>query len=363
MKILSASLCLAAAVCVAAQAAPEQETQSYFALAIQREEPQDTVSEIAYRSTFLAQFNIGGFEEQTLPIPPIPGVPVPTIPDVPVTTIPGVPVPTIPVTVPDIPLLDPCKSLPELARNVVPKIDGMLEGLLKQNHITDAIIAVIKAAVTPLKAALESIGLGGVTTVALTALNVALTGLILALQPLVLVPVIGTFIQQAVDIIGAIRDSFGTVKNCDTSKMSIEPATCSVLADVYRASVKYAAENFPGANDASKEELKNLISASVAVLGIMDQFSIASSNDALLASRPIFSASLLNQFRQEIVEKADSDALKEYAQIDLSILVSISNALEACLQVAADPEAAAEELAEEYEAMSEDDEYDDDEEE
>ncbi|KAG0273606.1 hypothetical protein BGZ95_010599 [Linnemannia exigua] len=375
MKILSASLCLAAAVCVAAQAAPEQESQSYFALAMQRDEPQDTVSEFEYRSKILAQFNIGGFQEQDVAIPgvavpTIPGIAVPTIPGVDVPTIPvptipvpTIPVPTIPVTVPDIPQIDPCKSIPELARNLVPKMDGLIDGVLKQNHITDAIIAVIKAAVKPVKAILESIGLEGVSNAALTALNTALTGIILALQPSVVIPVIGPIIQQGLDIVSAIRSAFNTVKNCDKSKMSIEPATCSVLADVYRASVKFAAEKFPGANDANNEELKNLISGAVAVLGVMDQFSIVSSNDALIASRPIFSASLLDQYRQEIVEKADSDALKQYAQADLAILVSISNALEACLHVAADPVAAAEELAAEYEAMGADDEYDDEDEE
>lgn len=93
----------------------------------------------------------------------------------------------------------------------------------------------------------------------------------------------------------------------------------------------------------------------------MDQSSIASSNDALLTTRPIFSASLLDQYRHEIVQKADSDALKQFVQADLAVLISISNALEACLHVAADPEAAADELAEEYEALAEEDEYDDEE--
>ncbi|KAF9910202.1 hypothetical protein EC991_007129 [Linnemannia zychae] len=333
MKIISATLCLTIAVCVAAQADPKQEAQSYFARALNREEPQDTVSEFDYRSNILAQFNIGGFQAQDVGIPDIGHL----IPDK------G---------------KDICGSIPEIARAISPNVDGLVSSLLDPSHVPALIISVVSTVLVPIKAALDTLGLGDVTTFAIDALLSGIDVLILAIQAVANLPIIGDVAKGLQSGLRTIRDTFSTIKACNKSKVAIEPSSCNLIADMYRAAVKTAAEKFPGAYDANNEELKSLISASVALLGVMDQYSIASSNDALLASRPIFSTSLFDQYRQEIIEKADSDALKLYAQSDLAILVSISNGLEACLHVAADPEAAAEELAEElaeeYEASGED---------
>ncbi|KAF9130966.1 hypothetical protein BGW39_002430 [Mortierella sp. 14UC] len=311
------------------------EARSYLALALKREEPQDILSEFEYRDDILAQFNVGGFQAQDIDflIPEIPTVPPPDIPGA------G---------------SDSCKPLPDLARNLLPNIDNVVETKLGELSIPGLIISAIKTALTPIKSAIEAIGLGSVTGLAVDALLTGLGVVVAALTPATLIPVVGGAIQEAVTFFKTARDSLGATKGCDKSKIAIEPASCSVVADIYRASVKTAAENFPGANDANNEELKNLNLD----LGRSPGVSIASSNDALLASRPIFATSLLDQFRQEIIEQADSNALKLYAQSDLAVLVSISNGLEACPHVAADLEAAAKELAEEYEAMGEDEDED-----
>ncbi|KAF9136954.1 hypothetical protein BG015_002939 [Linnemannia schmuckeri] len=332
MKLFSATLCLAAAVCVAAQSAPEQGAQqSYFALAMQRDESQDTVSEFEYRGDILVQFNVGGFESQAETLPSS-------------TKNEGG---------------DPCKDVPNLVKTVLSGIDTLVDAALDQLPIPNTLKIIIKTAIDTVKSDLEKIALGDISDVIFGAVHTALSALIEALKSVTGTPVVGPLIEKIVENITPLLKSFETVRGCNKSKIAIEPATCGNLADIYRIGVKAATQSFPSANEASNEELKNLISAAVSILGLMDQSSIANSNDALLTTRPIFSASLLDQYRQEIVQKADSDTLKQFVQADLAVLISISNALEACLHVAADPEAAADELAEEYEAFAEDDEYDD----
>ncbi|KAF8925597.1 hypothetical protein BGZ47_003169 [Haplosporangium gracile] len=332
MKIFSAILCLAAAVCVAAQSAPEQGAQqSYFALAMQRDEFQDTVSEFEYRSNILAQFNVGGFGAQAVTPPS--------------STNPGEE--------------DPCKDVSNLVKTVLSGIDTLVDAVLDPLPIPDTLKITIKKAINSVKNALEELAIGNISNVAFGAAHTALSALVEALKPATSVPVVGPLIEKVVENITPLLKTFETVRGCNKSKIAIEPAICGDLAGIYRTGVKAAAQSFPSANEASNKELQNLISAAVSILGLMDQSSIASSNDALLTTRPIFSTSLLDQYREEIVQKADSDTLKQFVQADLAVLISISNALEACLHIAADPGVAAYELAEEYEAFAEDDEYDD----
>jgi hypothetical protein len=312
-------------------------------MVLQRDEPQDTVSEFEYRGDILARYNVGGFEAQDLPL-----LPVPTLPEVPVVT--G-----------GAGTGDPCKDVPNLVGTILPGIDDLADTVLKPLNLPDVIMEVLKTGIIAIKAVLKPIGLGDLTDLAFGAVHTALSAVITALTPLTLLPGVGTLASKAIEFINPFIKIFDSAHGCDTSKIAIEMSTCSTLADMYRISVKTAAQSFPGANDANNEELKNLISASVAILGLMDQTSIAGSNDALLSTRPIFSASLLDQYRQELIQKADSASLKQFAQADLAFLISISNALEACLRVAADPEAAADDLAEEYEAMGDDEEYNDEE--
>ncbi|KAF9090113.1 hypothetical protein BGX23_006208 [Mortierella sp. AD031] len=314
-------------------------------MAMQHDEPQDIVSETEQRAAILALFDVAGLP---LPLPiPIPEIPkIPGIPEFPTTPIPEIPTPT-------------CDNLPSLIGGLIPVLDQGSANL----GLFAPLLTVIQTIIGVIKAALSTIGLGAVTDTVLHTINTVLTTIITPLKLLqfLQIPGIDFVVSQVLNILDFVSKAIG-VSGCGTpSKIEIEPTTCSVLADVYRASVKTAAEKFTGANDVNNEELKKLIEGSLAVLSLMDKSSIASSNDALLSTHPIFSGSLLDQYRRELIQKADSETLKNFAQIDLAMMVSVSNGLEACLRVAANLEAAAEELVEEYEGMADDEEYDDEE--
>ncbi|KAF9364420.1 hypothetical protein BGX34_001582 [Mortierella sp. NVP85] len=52
-------------------------------------------------------------------------------------------------------------------------------------------------------------------------------------------------------------------------------------------------------NGSATEDMKRAAAGSASVLDLMDKSSIASSNENLLAVRPIFAGDLLDQYRQE----------------------------------------------------------------
>ncbi|KAG0015153.1 hypothetical protein BGZ81_011828 [Podila clonocystis] len=145
-----------------------------------------------------------------------------------------------------------------------------------------------------------------------------------------------------------------------------EVTTCNNIADLYRIAVAEASKTSPALNlpETASADLRRLAAGSLSVLDLMGKNAIATTNEALLATRPIFATDLLNQFREEFL-RVESDDIKMYAKRDLGLVVGITNALEACLRVTADPVAAIDDLNEELEAADadeedEDDEYDDD---
>ena len=89
----------------------------------------------------------------------------------------------------------------------------------------------------------------------------------------------------------------------------------------------------------------------------MSKTSIVKTNEALLASRPIFTADLLQKYRVELLRTAAPVEIKAYAEMSLGTVVSLSNMLEACLHVIPDPARALDELNEELDAADEEDEY------
>ncbi|KAF9335942.1 hypothetical protein BGZ91_010258 [Linnemannia elongata] len=142
------------------------------------------------------------------------------------------------------------------------------------------------------------------------------------------------------------------------NKIAIEPSSCFALADIYRGVIQDAAGDNPALNlppDAS-EDLKRLASGSLTILDLIGKNSIAATNEALLASRPIFAADILDQYRIELIRATTNDEIKGYAVASLGTVVGVSNALEACLRVTADPVAAIDELNEELESQAQ---YDD----
>ncbi|KAF9284926.1 hypothetical protein BGZ88_009737 [Linnemannia elongata] len=135
------------------------------------------------------------------------------------------------------------------------------------------------------------------------------------------------------------------------SKLAITQGHCAPTADMYRLFVADATTNAPTVPDSASEEWKRIAAGASSVLQLSKN-AIAQSNEELLNIRPIFAADLLNQYRDEYLRVAETDDAKIYAQTYLGAIVGTSNALEACLRVAADPAIAAEELQQELNAQA-----------
>ncbi|KAF8925596.1 hypothetical protein BGZ47_003168 [Haplosporangium gracile] len=149
------------------------------------------------------------------------------------------------------------------------------------------------------------------------------------------------------------------------SNLTITQSHCAPTADMYRHFVEDAISNAPAMPATASKEWERVVAGASSVLQLSKN-AIAQSNEALLNTRPIFAADLLNQYRDEYLRVAETDEAKIYAQTYLGAIVGASNALEACLRVAADPAVAAQELRQELNAQArfedENDEDDEDEE-
>ncbi|KAG0333973.1 hypothetical protein BG004_000609 [Podila humilis] len=369
MKILSISFGLAAIACVAAQAAPEQEAidplaaagaQTVYAVGKDSKNEADAVgqplsaeqfaiaaSEMRFRSELLAIFNqmmqeqqpqqqeqeqeqeqkqqegndapaaVSGseVEAEALPVPiPLP-VPAPSCSDVKAVLAPHIErIRSIAAAIPDGPLK-------VIAGMITKALDGIL------NAAATAITAPIRIALLVFKA---FIGL------------------------FAHVPVLNMLIAPLQGLIKAIVGCNLGIMSAENNNAAIDVSSCSVIADMYRLTVAEVAKTNPSMNMAenANEELRRLAEGSMSILDLMSKNSIAATNENLLVSRPIFAADVLNQFREELLLVEDEMA-KNYAQVDLALAVAVSNALEACLVIASDPVAAAEELDEEMEAAEE----------
>ncbi|KAG0284913.1 hypothetical protein BGZ96_010763 [Linnemannia gamsii] len=161
----------------------------------------------------------------------------------------------------------------------------------------------------------------------------------------------------------SLQESVAIFSQCgaEGGKITIEPSSCFALADIYRGVIQDAAGANPALNlpTDAPQDLRRLASGSLTILDLISKYSIAATNEALLASRPMFAADILDQYRTEMIRVTTSDEIKGYAVASLGTVVGVSNALEACLRVAADPVAAIDELNEELEAQALYDEYED----
>ena len=146
-----------------------------------------------------------------------------------------------------------------------------------------------------------------------------------------------------------------------TKKWPFQQDQCYDLTNMYRIVVTQATKTSPALNlpAETSEDLKRLAAGSLSLLDLLDKSSVASTNEALLATRPIFVADGLDQFRIELLRVGNTEELQNYAQVALGTVVGMSNALEAFLRVAADPVGAIDELNEELDAR---DDYDEEEE-
>ncbi|KAG9070760.1 hypothetical protein KI688_008300 [Linnemannia hyalina] len=160
-------------------------------------------------------------------------------------------------------------------------------------------------------------------------------------------------ISPIVKVIESAKPIIRTAVQCvlGGSKLAITQGHCAPTADMYRLFVTDATTNAPTVPDTASDEWKR-IAAGVSSVLQLSKNAIAQSNEALLNTRPIFAADLLNQYRDEYLRVAENDDAKIYAQTYLGAIVGASNALEACLRVAADPAVAAEELQQELNAQA-----------
>lgn len=121
----------------------------------------------------------------------------------------------------------------------------------------------------------------------------------------------------------AIEQALDAAVTCFATASKIENqfnvATCSVYADIYRGVVdEVASKPIEVPSDAS-EELKRAISGAQSVVDL-SKSSVATTNEDLLTTRPIFMADVLDQFREEVNCLATSDDIKNYAQLRRPLL-------------------------------------------
>ncbi|KAF9332547.1 hypothetical protein BG006_004591 [Podila minutissima] len=192
-------------------------------------------------------------------------------------------------------------------------------------------------------------------------LNFAILSIQTILGAVESVPHIGTIAVPLKDLLDQVEKIVTCLFSGDINNF-VQAITCNNIADLYRVAVAEAAKTSPALKlpESASADLRRLAAGSLSVLDLMGKNAIATTNEALLATRPIFAADLLNQFREELL-RAEASDIKMYAGRDLSAAVGISNALEACLRVAADPVAAIDDLNEKLDAADADEEGDIDE--
>ncbi|KAG0287101.1 hypothetical protein BGZ96_008914 [Linnemannia gamsii] len=341
MRILSITLCAAAIACVAAQVAPEQQQQQDQAtfgvvgiqdnyawaatatpeeLALKADELAELVTEISFRAELLdslnREFGATGLECIAIKLA------IDTVLNGIIEAVKSATDNSFLKTVSQL-LIDGLEKLKGLVGNVTTDSTGFVNGLDFAFSALEAILNAIRTVplpfdISPLLKAIESTK-----------------------------PIIRTAVQC---VLGG-------------SKLFITQGHCIPTADMYRHFVDDATSNAPVVPDTATEEWKRIAAGTSSALQLSKN-AIAQSNEALLSTHPIFAADLLNQYRDEYLRVAENDEAKIYAQTYLGAIVGASNALEACLRVAADPAVAAQELQQELNAQARfEDENDEDEDE
>jgi hypothetical protein len=119
---------------------------------------------------------------------------------------------------------------------------------------------------------------------------------------------------------------------------------CSELADLYRGAIAHSLAFRPVVPEKASAEIRRLEAGVAAILEILRTSLIAPDNKDLFEKRPIFGAYELAMYREELLHLTTSEEIKQYAATTLAVVIGSSNALEACLHIAENPAAAAEEL-------------------
>ncbi|KAF9959098.1 hypothetical protein BGZ72_010338 [Mortierella alpina] len=302
-----------------------KDVQSAFA--IERGESQDIVSELEFRSTLFEQKDHADFQAEGWFDPPRP---------------------PIPATLPNL----NCTAAPGTVSTLLSELSGILDPL-ETGTFMDLLGEFIEGSLSSLLKAVAK----GANIVAVTTIKAVISALTMALTMISEVDGLKYIVKPVLDLLSHLALALNTLSGCLSPPLTktgnaknevlqqkqqqsgtVAQDQCGAIADLYRILLKGAIKQCPVVPESASQELKRVLAGSSLVLDLMESTSIAKNNEALLDARPIFSAGLLDQYRREVMHLAEneSEEIKAFAQTDLAMTVSISNALEACLHVAAE---------------------------
>ncbi|KAF9959100.1 hypothetical protein BGZ72_010340 [Mortierella alpina] len=312
MKIIVSSVCLAAALSLVANAAPEKDTQSYYAQVLQRDEPQVGIEMIDFLTSFVAQDKMSKSEAKAKKRK----------------------------SLLDSNELQPKGLKPEDCSETA--LRGLADSTMAASAVDMDLVLTI----------LESL-VGSAANVAkekvLYIINETLSMIGLA-------PGADKKDSDSEDAGHNFRKRLEVCAPVLEFKKESGPS-CAQLADAYRTVISEAIKASPAVPTSASDDLKRACAGSLSVLDIMNSYSIAKTNDALLAMRPIFFTEALNDFTQEMTHWAkNAKSITKYAQTHLAKAVTVANALDACLYNAAAPEYAVDDVADNEEEVDYEDE-------
>ncbi|KAF9332548.1 hypothetical protein BG006_004592 [Podila minutissima] len=305
MRTLTIAICLVAVVCVAAESAPGKEEHAYFALA----DHVGVIREAEFYGHLLSDFD---------PITPY-NIVIPAAP--------------VDLTSPT----ERCKNAKGEAESMlfglVSSLDKILGVLPIGDYIRNFIDKTAHDITRMLHEGWHSFNLVGVRT-ALGTLHFLLNGI--AAMP---IPLLADIFKIMSDAVKAVLELLSGELGCSFDRKEVieeamAPAQCFELADFYRGAVANTLENPPALTEVSAE-IKRLVEESATILDVMSKSSIAATNEDILTIRPIFGTAELLQYRDELLQLSESEEIQKYAAGALSVIISSSNALKACISIAA----------------------------
>ncbi|KAF9144483.1 hypothetical protein BGX30_012556 [Mortierella sp. GBA39] len=260
-----------------------------------------------------------------------------------------------------------CDNAASIASTAIDKATKLIsDSLGLGSGLGTPIGGILNIILKPIKGLLGGITGGGPLAAVATTVSAAINTAISFLKALSLGP-LSAILAPVIDILKTIKKAIRTLIICQagfgnqSEAQMFEQQSCYLLADIYRETIADVTKAFAALPTDMSEDLNRYLQGALAILENASKTSVAATNEALMATRPIFSADVLDQYRMEILRNSgDSDDVKMYAVADLGAVVAFSNGLEACLRIAADPATAAEE-ANEKDDMDEDEDEDMDE--
>ncbi|KAF9583465.1 hypothetical protein BGW38_009402 [Lunasporangiospora selenospora] len=331
MRFVSALLCIFALICCTTHAAFDEQAS----FSVQQHAKYDgIVSEVDFRKTFLSVFDDfkgQGFVDNANPVPLSDPNPASTDPMPP-----------------------PMTECGPIKIDILAGINGAIDFLSTISPLP--FLGVIKVAINTAATLINSL-IGG--TQSRVVVEFVFKGLEQALQAVSNIPIVGAIIKPVLPIINDIEAKVKNLLACmfrgNSAMKVIDEGHCTLLAGVYKDMIAESHQHYSSMSTFSSPDIQRLVAGTARILVLMEKTSIADDDEHLLSMTPIFAADLLGEYRRELIQVADTDELKMYAQAELALIMSMSNALEACLKIAADPVWALEDLGHAYEKSRQDD--------